>query len=102
MRERGINQLGSSSSGKQGEDGVESGLVRSAPDGSLDDNILVKGNEYELGSSTTPGPTVEEVCRESDDLVRERANRACYGKDGGEDGEDGMEFEGEGGIATSS
>ena len=102
LRERGINQLGSSSSGKQGEDGVDSGVVRSAPNGSLDDNSLVEGKEYKLGSSTTRGPTVEEVCRQSDDLVRERANRACYCKDGGKDGEDGVEFEGEGGIDTSS
>ena len=81
---------------------MDNGVVRSVPDGSLEDNRSFEGKECRTGLSTILGSTMEEVFWEEDDLVRERANRACNGKDGGKDGEDGMEFEWGGGIATSS
>ena len=96
-RGRGYGQPSGNSSGKQGEDGVDNGVVRSTPDGSLEEVV-----RSATRLSTTSRPTMEEVCREGDDLMRETSNRVKNGKDDGKDGDDGMEFEEGGGSDTST
>ncbi|KAL0002179.1 hypothetical protein SO802_015960 [Lithocarpus litseifolius] len=100
------NEKNGSYNGKIGEDGVGNVLIRSAPDGSLETSTSLEGKECRTGLSTISGTTVEEVYREGDvkglDLVQDRSSKVLNGKDGGEDGEDGMEFEEGGEFVTSA